>query len=101
MDFYTLNKNIIEWASDRGILDNGKPSGQIRKLLEEVFEFHEAILEGDVVEETLELGDILVVTLILAEMRNLNPVDALEEAYNKIKHRKGYLNKDGVFVKEA
>jgi len=32
---------------------------------------------------------------------DLDLVECLKGAYDEIKHRKGYLNSDGIFVKES
>lgn len=38
-----LNEKILQWADDKGILANGTPEGQMRKVLEEYREAAEAI----------------------------------------------------------
>ena len=42
-----LNKLIIEWAKDKGILENGEPIAQCDKTYEEVGELYDAILLED------------------------------------------------------
>ncbi len=100
-DLYTLQLNVLEWAEERNILQYGKPFGQCKLLASEVIELMEAINQGDYQEELSELGDILVVCTIISQMRGFTLSDAYNKAWNKIKDRKGKLNKDGVFVKET
>lgn len=99
-DLYTLQKNVIQWAHDRGILENGKPFGQIKLLSTEVLELYDAIQTGTEWDEQSELGDCLVVLTIIATMRGLTLSECYNVAWEKIKDRKGKLDKDGVFHKE-
>ena len=93
--------NVLDWADVKGIFKYGKPYGQIKLLASEVIELLDAVNKGDKYEEMSELGDILVLCTIIAEMRGFTLEDAYNVAWEKIKDRKGKLNKDGVFVKEA
>ncbi|CAB4139190.1 NTP pyrophosphohydrolase MazG, putative catalytic core [uncultured Caudovirales phage] len=99
-DLYTLQQKIIDWARDRGILEYGSSLGQIKLLSTEVVELYDAIVTCDIEEEKSELGDILVVCTIIAHMRDFTLSDAYNKAWEKIKDRKGKLDKDGVFRKE-
>ena len=47
----------------------------------------------------LEMGDVFVTLIILCDQLNMDPVDCLGRAYEKIKDRKGKTI-NGVFVKE-
>lgn len=112
--FETLNENIIQWAKDKGILEKATPLAQIAKTLEEVEETREALTAQfqdkqsftnskgkDVITEDEVIdgfGDILVTVLIGCKMQNINPLDALESAYNVIAKRTGRMV-GGVFVK--
>lgn len=113
--FKELNKRVVQWADNKGILQKATPSTQIEKTIEEVLETKEAILEKekgndtyinskgilkDTEDEILDgFGDTLVTVLIGCEMQNINPLDALESALNIIEKRKGKMI-DGTFVKE-
>lgn len=99
-DLYTLQQKTIEWARDKGILEYGTTLGQIKLLSTEVVELYDAIVLGCEYDKKSELGDILVVCTIVAAMQGFTLSEAFNTAYNKIKDRKGKLNKDGVFVKE-
>lgn len=99
-----INK-IINWGNEKGI---SNPSKQFNKLAEEMLEAHEACVEMAVTEDwtgTLilhlkeELGDIGVVWILLCNMLDVDPLEALEIAHNKNKNRKGKTVK-GNFIKE-
>lgn len=114
--FKELNEKVIQWADEKGILDKATPLAQINKTIEEVQETRDAILmqstgsggyydviknqERDVEEEILDgFGDILVTVLIGCKMQDIDPLDALEAAYDIISKRKGKMV-NGMFVKD-
>lgn len=99
--FTTLEMDVIRWAEDRKIIPNSNPLAQLSKTIEEVDELADALQANDVDEIKDAYGDILVTLIIGASLANVDLIECLEGAYNQIKHRKGYLNKDGVFVKVA
>jgi len=94
-----LNKLILEWAKDKGILENGKPLAQWKKTQEEVNELLDAIVIKDKEEIIDALGDIYVTILIQAEMQGLKLEDCIASAYNVISKRTGKMV-DGQFVKD-
>ena len=60
-----------------------------------------AIVERDRAGIIDGLGDILVCLINVAALEDLNLTKCLEAAYEEIKDRKGYMNKEGIFVKDA
>jgi NTP pyrophosphatase (non-canonical NTP hydrolase) len=95
-----MEKLILDWAKEKGILDSGTPNGQLSKLQEEFFELSDAILEKNVDEIIDGIGDMTVVLIILADMFGLSHTECLAYAYNQIKDRKGKME-NGTFVKDA
>lgn len=99
-----LIKAIIEWGEEKGI---NNPEKQFQKLAEEMLEAHEAYLASEYYKPSEteyehlveELGDIGVVWILLCNMLEVDPFDALEAAHNKNKDRKGKTI-NGSFVKE-
>ena len=103
-------KKIIDWGNEKGI---NNPTKQFNKLAEEMLEAHEAYKTKDLMfylgkkEEFAdadlhlleELGDIGVVWVLLCNMLDVNPLEALEAAHNKNKDRKGKTI-NGNFIKE-
>ena len=148
-------KNVLHWATDRGIIANSISRAQVLKGLTEYGELVEAVLNDDRDEVVDAIGDILVCLVNAAGIAgrdlspspihavpltsvdyalsataevlgrtvlSIDPVDyalavrqiqelaaaldvdfteCLESAWNAIKDRKGYLNEQGVFVKEV
>lgn len=109
-----LENEVIIWARNRGIPTFSNPAAQAKKTLEEAGELLEAASsfrasEYSMNQEQLSkwdkayrdaLGDVLVTLIVGAETAGIDLMECLEQAYNEIKDRKGYLRPDGVFVKE-
>ena len=115
MNYQELEKLVLEWAKEKGILDKATPIAQCNKTIEEVEELKEALInqnesrvtyknsKGKLVytkEEIKDaLGDILVTIIIGAELQGLKLEDCLESAYNVISKRTGKMI-NGQFVKD-
>ena len=91
---------IRDWAKERGIYEKGTARGQFEKLLEEVEELNQAILEKDKRELIDAVGDCVVVLTNLSELAGVKIEDCINSAYNEIKNRKGKMI-NGTFVKDA
>lgn len=99
------NRNILDtyidqWGLDRGIIQNGKPLAQASKTIEEVAELVAALVKDDKKEVMDALGDIYVTLRMVAACYGVSLEKSIKMAYDEIKDRKGYLTKDGVFVKD-
>jgi NTP pyrophosphatase (non-canonical NTP hydrolase) len=127
--FETLLAQCEQWGRDRMIIQNGRLDTQALKLCEEATEtliaarkVHKIMSsntekawanggelpEADKQETTAYLaeladgiGDTIVVLVQLCAMSGLDMYKCLEGAYETIKDRRGYLNEEGVFVKET
>lgn len=98
--FEELEEKVLDWAAERGIVQNGSAIAQLTKTEEEVAELREALENEDKDAMVDAYGDVLVTLIIGAQIAGLDLVGCLEAAYEEIKDRKGYLNEDGIFVKE-
>lgn len=94
-----LQYNILQWAHARGILNNSSPQIQGLKLVSEVGELCDNLAKGKDVRD--DIGDVIVVLTIIANMKGTTLEECMEVAYNDIKDRKGHLNSDGIFIKET
>jgi NTP pyrophosphatase (non-canonical NTP hydrolase) len=94
-----IERKVIEWANERGLIKEENAPKQFIKLTEEVGELASALLKCDPYETIDSIGDIQVVLIILCEQLGLNMTDCLNSAYEEIKNRKGVL-KNGTFIKE-
>ena len=94
-----IERKVIEWANERGLIKEENAPKQFIKLTEEVGELASALLKKDPYETIDAIGDIQVVLIILCEQLGINMSDCLNSAYEEIRNRKGVL-KDGTFIKE-
>lgn len=109
MNFEELRKNVEEWAKDKDLLHEENTDKQFMKFVEEVFEFKSEMdiyFDGAETLKSLnkeymkdEMGDVFVTLIILCKQLDIDPVECLEMAYEKIFKRKGKTI-DGTFVKE-
>lgn len=109
MNFEELKKEVEEWADDKDLLHKENAEKQFMKFIEEVFEFKTEMDNYDLELGTLktyffktmslEMGDIIVTLIVLSKQLNVDIVECLQLAYEKISKRKGKTI-DGIFVKE-
>jgi len=101
MSYADLEMKVIQWGEARGIVQNSTAAAQAIKTQEELDELVDALRNNDRAAIADAYGDILVTLIMGCAIADLDLVTCLEGAYNEIKDRKGYLNKDGLFIKEA
>ncbi|CAB5187448.1 NTP-PPase_u3 domain containing protein [uncultured Caudovirales phage] len=101
MSYANVEMKVIQWGEARGIVQNSTAYAQALKSQEELNELFEAISKQDVAAMKDAYGDILVTLIMGCACADLDLVECLNGAYDEIKNRKGYLNKEGIFVKEV
>jgi NTP pyrophosphatase (non-canonical NTP hydrolase) len=99
--FADIERKIIRWGEDRGIVKNGKPLAQSIKTLEEVTELIDALNRDSRSDMEDAIGDVVVTLLMICAITDTDFIDCMYLAYDEIKDRKGYLREDGVFVKNV
>ena len=92
---------VMQWAQARGIYENGTALGQASKTVEEACELLVAIAKDDKAEIADAIGDVMVTLVNVGVLTDLDVRQCFYNAFKVIEHRKGYLNKDGVFVKAS
>ena len=119
--FEELQNNVIDWANEKGLIHSSEQQAraQLEKMKEEFAEFQEAfeeyfaadykfnhttpayaIAKANALESLdLELGDVMVTAIITSACLSTDPKYALEQAWEKIKNRKGKVV-NGQFVKD-
>ena len=101
MSYANVEIDVIRWGEARGIVQNSTPYAQALKTKEELEELFEAISKGDKEAMADAYGDILVTLVMGCACADLDLLTCFQGAYQEIKDRSGFLNKDGIFVKEA
>ena len=100
MSYAKTEMLVLQWGTARGIVQNSTPKAQAWKTVEEVNELLVAIENGDRDEMADAYGDILVTLVMGCACADLDLVECFKGAYEEIKDRKGYLNPEGIFVKQ-
>ena len=101
MTYREVEMNVVQWGEDRGIVQNATAMSQAIKTLEETTELLDAINKKNLDETKDAIGDIVVTLIMVCAVLDVDLVQCLAGAYNEIKDRKGYLTKEGVFVKNV
>ena len=83
-----LQEATLKWASDRGIIQNGKPITQVQKLASEVGELMDNIAKDRDIRD--DVGDCIVVMVNVAGVLNLDISEAMEfiDGYDHNNHDK-------------
>ena len=100
MSWAVTELDVIRWAEARGIVANSDSKTQLLKAVSEMGELADAIIKRDRPAIVDGIGDVLVCLIVVGALEDTDLTKCLEAAYSEIKDRKGYLNKDGVFVKQ-
>lgn len=101
MSYADYEMRVIQWGEARGIVQNSTVQAQLLKTVEELGELISAVRKKDAGGTTDGFGDVLVTLILAAAIADVDLVKCLEWAYDEIKDRKGFLNSEGVFMKEG
>jgi NTP pyrophosphatase (non-canonical NTP hydrolase) len=99
--YQELELKVIRWSEERRIIPNSTPLAQCKKAFEEINELYEALKVDDRNEAIDAVGDTMVCLINVCALMDVNLTDCLEAAYHQIKDRRGYMNDEGIFVKES
>ena len=100
MSYANVEIDVIRWGEARQIVQNSTAFAQATKTQEELNELFEAIESSDREAMKDAYGDILVTLVMGCACADLDLVECFKGAYEEIKDRKGYLNKEGLFIKQ-
>lgn len=101
MTWNMVELDVIRWSEARGIIPNSTSQAQLLKAFSEMGELSDAVTKRDRNGIIDGLGDTLVCLINLAALEDLDLTRCLEHAYNEIKNRKGYMNAEGVYIKQS
>lgn len=99
--FAELEMAVIRWSEARRIIPNSTPFAQSIKAVEEINELVDALRDNNREEAIDAVGDVAVCLLNVCALMDVNFTDCLAHAYDQIKDRKGYMNAEGIFVKQV
>ena len=101
MSYEQTELQVVMWGEKRGIVQNSDSKTQLLKAFSEMGELADAITKRDRDAIIDGIGDVLVCLTMVAAIEDVDVKHCFASAYDQIKDRKGYLNKEGVFVKDA
>ena len=101
MSYAEVELDVIRWSEARKIIPNSTPFAQSMKAVEEINELVDALRDGNKFDAIDAIGDTLVCLINVCALMDVNITDCLEAAYEQIKDRRGYMNEQGIFVKES
>jgi len=101
MSFAKTEMDVIVWGTARGIVQNSTPFAQALKTKEELEELFDAISKGDREAMADAYADILITLVMGCACADLDLVTCFKNGFEVIKDRKGYLNEQGIFVKQV
>ena len=101
MSYSEVEMKVIQWSEARKIIPNSTPRAQAMKAVEEINELVDALGKDDRVEAIDAIGDTVVCLINVCALLDVDLVNCLEAAYHQIKDRRGYMNDEGIFVKES
>lgn len=101
MSFAMIEMDVVRWGEARGIIQNSTPLAQFKKTKEEIEELGAALEANDKAGIIDGVGDVIVTLVMVCAILDIDLTKCFESAYNEIKDRKGFLNKDGIFIKEV
>ena len=101
MSYADIELEIIRWSEARKIIPNSTPDTQLLKAVSELGELADATIKKDHDAIVDGVGDVMVCLVNYCALQDINLVDCMKVAYDQIKHRRGTLMPNGVFIKEA
>ena len=100
MSYAAVEMKIIQWAEARKIIPNSSAETQLLKAMSEMGELADATIKKDKAGIIDGVGDVMVCLVNYCALQDIDLVSCIESAYDEIKHRKGTLMPNGVFIKE-
>ena len=101
MSYAQVEIEIIRWSEARKIIPNSTPDTQLLKAMSELGELANATIKKDRAGIVDGVGDVMVCLVNYCALQDIDLVSCMESAFKEIKHRKGTLMPNGVFVKES
>jgi phosphoribosyl-ATP pyrophosphohydrolase len=99
--FNIVELDVIRWGEARGIIEHSNSAAQVKKTQEEVNELIAAIDANDRAAIIDAIGDVMVTLTMIAAIEDVPLLVCYYEAYQQIKDRKGYLDANGLWIKES
>ena len=99
MSYADIEMKIVQWSEARKIIQHSTAEAQLLKAVSEMGELADATIKHDEDGVIDAVGDVMVCLVNYCAIKDISLVDCMRVAYDQIKHRKGVLLPNGVFVK--
>lgn len=101
MSYEITEIEVVRWGEARGIIQNSDSKTQLLKAMSELGELADAISKRDRDGIIDGIGDVIVCLTMVAAIEDVDVKQCFASAYNEIKDRKGYLNENGIWIKNS
>lgn len=101
MSYEITEMAVVRWGEDRGIIKYSDSKTQLLKALSELGELADAITKRDRNGIIDGIGDVIVCLTMVAAIEDVDVKQCFAAAYEEIKNREGYLNENGVWIKNT
>ncbi len=100
MSYEITEMEVVRWGEKRGIIQNSDSKTQLLKAVSELGELADAITKRDRDGIIDGIGDVIVCLTMVAAIEDVDVKECFKSAFLEIKDRKGYLNENGVWIKD-
>lgn len=100
MSYEITEMEVVRWGEKRGIIQNSDSKTQLLKAFSEMGELSDAITKRDRDGIIDGIGDVIVCLTMVAAIEDVDVKECFKSALVEIKNRTGYLNENGVWIKD-
>tara|TARA_R110000822_G_scaffold169_2_gene808 strand:- start:23 stop:334 length:312 start_codon:yes stop_codon:yes gene_type:complete len=96
--YANVEMDIIRWSEARGIIKGSTAQAQFVKATAEFGELADCLIKHDIDSVQDSIGSVMICLINMSTILDVSIPKCMEIAYDRIKHRTGYINKNGVYV---
>lgn len=101
MSYESTEMEVVRWGESRGIVQNSDSKTQLLKAFSEMGELADAISKRDRDGIIDGIGDVIVCLTMVAAIEDVDVKQCFKSALLEIKDRTGYLNENGIWIKNT
>ena len=101
MSYESTEMEVVRWGEARRIVQNSDSKTQLLKAFSEMGELADAISKRDRDGIIDGIGDVIVCLTMVAAIEDVDVKQCFKSALLEIKNRTGYLNENGIWIKDT
>jgi NTP pyrophosphatase (non-canonical NTP hydrolase) len=101
VSYESTEMEVVRWGESRGIVQNSDSKTQLLKAFSEMGELADAISKRDRDGIIDGIGDVIVCLTMVAAIEDVDVKQCFKSALLEIKDRTGYLNENGIWIKNT